>query len=121
MKKCINIKTNNYKTYHSFEALTPNTKKVCEALVWLDSDEYRSVYLDEDGNLAPTNEDIAWLSKVSSGISNHLGILDKNGYITVTYGYHTADYGSNKIFRSHAIEVLDKAKEAIEAQKNKNP
>ena len=121
MKKCINIKTNNYKTYPSFEALPPNTKKVCEALVWLDSDEYRSVYLDEDGNLAPTNEDIAWLSKVSSGISNHLGILDKNGYITVTYGYHTADYGSNKIFRSHALEVLDKAKEAIEAQKNKNP
>ena len=121
MKKCMYLNTKYYKTYPSFEALPPNTQKVCETLVWMDSDEYRSVYLDEDGNLAPTNEDIAWLSKVSSGISNHLGILDKNGYITVTYGYHTADYDSNKIFRSHAIEVLDKAKEAIEAQKNKNP
>ena len=124
MKKCINIKTNNYKTYPSFEAVPPNTKKVCEALVWLDSDEYRSVYLDEDGNLAPTNNDISRLSEVSSGISNHLGVLDKNGYIIVTYSYHTYDSDdsdSNKIFRSHAIEVLDKAKEAIEAQKNKNP
>jgi len=118
MEKCLNLKTKYYKTYPSFEALPPNTQKVCEALVWMDSDEYRSVYLDEDGNLAPTNADIAWLSKVSSGISNHLGILDKNGYITVTYGYHTTE--SNKIFRSHAIEVLDKAKKANKAQKNKN-
>ena len=118
MIKNIRIETKKYKTYPSFEALPKNTQKVCEALVWLDKYR-RSAYLDDDGNLAPTNNDISRLSEVSSGISNHLGVLDKNGYITVTYGYHTADYGSNKIFRSHAIEVLDKAKEAIEAQKNK--
>ena len=120
MIKNIRIETKKYKTYPSFEALPKNTQKACEALVWLDKYR-RSAYLDDDGNLAPTNNDISRLSEVSSGISNHLGVLDKNGYITVTYGYHTADYGSNKIFRSHAIEVLDKAKEAIEAQKNKNP
>ena len=119
MKKCINIKTNNYKTYPSFEALPKNTQKVCEALVWLDKYR-RSAYLDDDGNLAPTNNDISRLSEVSSGISNHLGVLDKNGYIIVTYSYHTSDSDSNKIFRSHAIQVLDKAKKAIEAQKNKN-
>ena len=120
MIKNIRIETKKHKTYSSFEALPKNTQKVCEALVWLDKYR-RSAYLDDDGNLAPTNNDISRLSEVSSGISNHLGVLDKNGYIIVTYSYHTSDSDSNKIFRSHAIEVLDKAKEAIEAQKNKNP
>ena len=119
MVKNIRIETKKYKTYPSFEALPKNTQKVCEALVWLDKYR-RSAYLDDDGNLAPTNNDISRLSEVSSDISNHLGVLDKNGYIIVTYSYHTYDSDLNKIFRSHAIQVLDKAKKAIEAQKNKN-
>lgn len=118
MQKNIRINTKQYKTYPSFEALPQNTQKVCETLVWLDGCRSRSAYLDEDGNLAPTNKEISELSQVSSGISNHLGVLDKNGYIIVTYCYYKSD--SNKVLRSHAIQVLEKAKQAVEFYDNNN-
>lgn len=93
-----NIDSSKKKVYSSYDALPLFTQKVYSALRLMCTDVF---YWDEDLEFTPTNRQIAEISGVTSGITHHLAVLDRNGYIRVTWTYQEGR-------RKHRIELLDK-------------
>ena len=95
------IDSSKEKLYPSYDALPVCTKKVHSALLSMCKDVY---YKDEDLEFAPSNRQIAEISGVTSGISHHLAVLDRNEYIRVTWEYEDGK-------RKHRIRMLKKGEE----------
>lgn len=92
------IDSSKEKVYSSYDALPLCTQKVYSALCFMCTDVF---YWDEDLEFTPTNRQIAEISGVTSGITHHLAVLDRNGYIRVTWTYQEGR-------RKHRIEMLKK-------------
>lgn len=95
------IDSSKEKLYPSYDALPQCTKKVYSALLLMCTD---ASYKDEDLEFAPTNLQIAEISNVTSGISHHLAVLDRNEYIRVTWEFEDG-------IRKHRIRMLKKEEE----------
>lgn len=87
--------------YDNYTTLPTSTKDVYAALQLIEEDRD---FNTRASPFMPTNEQISELSLVNkTSISHHLAVLDRNGYIWVTWGY------VNSLgLRKHQIEFLNK-------------
>lgn len=101
MEHFYHIDSSKKKLYDSYRALPTGTKDVYAALQLIEEDRDANVRASP---FMPTNRQISELSLVNkNSISHHLAVLDRNGYIWVTWGHIDSLY-----IRKHKIELLNK-------------
>ena len=101
MEHFYHIDSSKKPLYDSYKTLPTSTKNVYAALQLIEEDRDTNVRASP---FMPTNRQISELSLVNkNSISHHLAVLDRNGYIWVTWGYIDSLH-----IRKHQIEFLNK-------------
>ena len=100
MENFQHINSSKKRLYDSYDELPKRTKDVYAALQLMYGD---TTYMDDNLKFMPTNRQISEVVGIKNNVSHYLAVLDRNGYIWVTWGHIDSLY-----IRKHKIELLNK-------------